>query len=137
MTKNKEKNQSLYQAQRATAKKAGICGTIEAVCLEPHRIRSKMDVSAPRKGFCLDINLFYIFAAIFLPLNYFCTCFFLIAFISQLPPGKGVHGRAKSGSLDSLRREKKLLCQVFVGKTRLDEAWTETLALKIVLGNIP
>lgn len=64
------------------SKKAGICGTIEVVCLEPHRIRSKMDVSAPRKGFCLNINLFYIFAAIFLPLNYLCTCFFLIAFIS-------------------------------------------------------
>lgn len=58
------------------SKKAGICGMIEVVCLEPHRIRSKMDVSAPRKGFCLDINLFYIISAICLPLHHFCTCFF-------------------------------------------------------------
>lgn len=96
-----------------------------------------MEASALRKGFCQDLNWLYIIAIIFcLP----CTSAsapFLTAFVSQPPPGKGVYGTAKCESLESSMREKKH-CYVmfFVGKTRLDEAGTEALALKIILGNI-
>lgn len=89
------------------SKKAGICGTIEVVCLELHRIRSKMDASALRKGFCQDLNWFYIIAIIFCLPGTFASACFLIAFVSQPPPGKGVYGIAKYESLDSSMRENK------------------------------
>lgn len=112
--------------------------TIEVVRLEPHRIRSKMDVSAPRKGFCLDINLFYIISAIFLPLHHLYTCFFphcLYLLASTWERCTWNSQIWKSG--ECKKRKKTLLCYVFVGKMKLYEAWTEALALKITLGNIP
>lgn len=54
--KRMEKSQSLHQAQRAAAKKQGICGPAAGICLEPHRIRGKMDTSVLRKGCCLGVN---------------------------------------------------------------------------------
>lgn len=87
-----------------------------------------MDALALRKGFCQVINWFYIIAAIFCLLSTFAAASFLIAFISQPLPGKGVYRIAKHENLDSSMREKKtLLCYVFVGKTKLDEAGTEVL----------
>lgn len=71
-----------------------------------------MDALALRKGFCQVINWFYIIAAIFCLLSTFATASFLIAFISQPLPGKGVYGIAKHENLDSSMRKKKKHCYI-------------------------
>lgn len=114
MTKSVERSQSLHQAQRAAAKRQGICELAVGICLEPHRIRGKMDASVLRKGCCLGVNWCYFFALIsfcpttFAPAFFPHGLYFLTSILQTSVGQRKVYLKQPSVNSWTPRREKAL-----------------------------